>query len=33
MFDYKPLFIELIHRETVFQNGDSQVGKTIDETQ
>ena len=32
-FDYRPLFIEPIHRETVFQNGDSQVGKTSDETQ
>ena len=32
-FDYRPFFIELIHKETVFQNGDSQVGKTSDETQ
>ena len=32
-FDYRPFFIEPIHRETVFQNGDSQVGKTSDETQ
>ena len=32
-FDYRPFFIEPLHRETVFQNGDSQVGKTSDETQ
>ena len=32
-FDYRPFFIEPIHKETVFQNGDSQVGKTSDETQ
>ena len=32
-FDYRPFFIEPIHRETVFQNGDSQVSKTSDETQ
>ena len=32
-FDHRPFFIELIHKETVFQNGDNQVGKTSDETQ
>ena len=32
-FDHRPFFIEPIHKETVFQNGDSQVGKTSDETQ
>ena len=32
-FDHRPFFIELIHKETVFQNGDSQVGNTSDETQ
>ena len=30
-FDNRPFFIEPIHRETVFQNRDSQVGKTSDE--
>ena len=32
-FDYRPYFIVTIHKETVFQNGDSQVSKTSDETQ
>ena len=32
-FDHRPFFIEPIHKETVFQNGDSQVSKTSDETQ
>ena len=32
-FDHRPFFIEPIHKETVFQNGDSQVGKTSNETQ
>ena len=32
-FDHRPFFIEPIHKETVFQNVDSQVGKTSDETQ
>ena len=32
-FDHRPFFIKPIHKETVFQNGDSQVGKTSDETQ
>ena len=32
-FDHRPFFIEPIHKQTVFQNGDSQVGKTSDETQ
>ena len=32
-FDHRPFFIEPIHKETVFQNGDRQVGKTSDETQ
>ena len=32
-FGHRPFFIEPIHRETVFQNGDSQVSKTSDETQ
>ena len=32
-FNYRPLSAEPIHRETVFQDGDSQVCKTIDETQ
>ena len=32
-FDHRPFFIESINKETVFQNGDSQVGKTSDETQ
>ena len=32
-FDHRPFFIEPIHIETVFQNGDSQVSKTSDETQ
>ena len=32
-FDNRPFFIEPIHKETGFQNGDSQVGETSDETQ
>ena len=32
-FDHRPFFIEPMYKETVFQNGDSQVGKTSDETQ
>ena len=32
-FNYRPLSTETIHRETVFQDGDCQVCKTIDETQ
>ena len=32
-FNYRTLSTEPIHRETVFQDGDSQVCKTIDETQ
>ena len=32
-FDHRSFFIEPIHKETVFQNRDSQVGKTSDETQ
>ena len=31
--NYRPLFTEQIHRETVVQDGESQVCKTIDETQ
>ena len=33
MFDNRPLFIKPIHRETSIQNGNSQIGKTSDETQ
>ena len=32
-FDHRPFFIEPIHKDTVFQNGDSQVNKTSNETQ
>ena len=32
-FDHRPFFIEPIHKETVFQNGNGQVGKTSDKTQ
>ena len=32
-FDNRPFFIEPIHKETGFQNGDSQVGETSDKTQ
>ena len=32
-FDNKPFFIKPIHRETSIQNGNSQIGKTSDETQ
>ena len=28
-----PVFIKPLHRETSIQNGDSQMGKTSDETQ
>ena len=32
-FDNRPVFIKPIHRETSIQNGNSQIGKTSDETQ
>ena len=32
-FDNRPFFIKLIHRKTSIQNGNSQIGKTSDETQ
>ena len=32
-FNYRPLSIEPMNRETVFSNGDSQACKTVDETQ
>ena len=32
-FDNRPFFIKPIHRETSIQNGNSQIGKTSDETQ
>ena len=32
MFNYRPLSTEPIHRERVFQDGDNQICKTIDET-
>ena len=32
-FDNRPFFIKPIHKETGFQNGDSQIGETSDETQ
>ena len=32
-FNIRPVFIKPLHRETSIQNGDSQIGKTSDETQ
>ena len=32
-FNNRPVFIKPIHRETSIQNGNSQIGKTSDETQ
>ena len=32
-FNIRPVFIKRLHRETSIQNGNSQIGKTIDETQ
>ena len=32
-FNIRPVFIKLLHRETSIQNGNSQIGKTSDETQ
>ena len=31
-FDIRPVFIKPLHRETSIQNGNSQIGKTSDET-